>query len=81
MSSFLLTILWAWYKPKAAIVNGRILQGDPHTHNSAQRLRVQKCGVLVWRHYATQNMSTAEHQISSKLKVRNMHSHRRRYLF
>lgn len=49
--SWTLTVVWARDEPQAAVVDGGVLQGDPEPQNSAQRLGVQKGGVLVWRHY------------------------------
>ena len=45
-----LTVLCARDEPQAAIVNSGVLQGDPHPHNPAEGLRVQKRGVLMRRH-------------------------------
>lgn len=45
-----LTLVWPRDEPQAAVVEGGILQGDPQPHNSAQGLRVQKWGILMWRH-------------------------------
>lgn len=45
-----LTLVWPWDEPQAAVVDGGILQGDPQPHDSAQGLRVQKWGILMWRH-------------------------------
>lgn len=42
-----------WDKPQTAVVDSCIFQGNPHPRNSAQGLRVQKCGVLVGRHWET----------------------------
>lgn len=50
-SSLTLTVVRARDEPQAAVVNGGVLQGDPEPQNSAQRLRVQEGGVLVWCHY------------------------------
>lgn len=35
-----LTLVWSRDEPQTAVVNGGILQGDPHPNNSAQGLRV-----------------------------------------
>lgn len=45
-----LTPVGARDEPQAAVALGGVLQRDPHAHHSAQRLRVQECGVLVRRH-------------------------------
>lgn len=37
-------------EPQAAVLLRGVLQRDPEAHHPAQRLRVQKCGILVWRH-------------------------------
>lgn len=48
---YCLTSVGPWCKPQAAVVDSCLFQGDPHPHNSAQRLRVQESGVLVRRHW------------------------------
>lgn len=47
----LLTLVGSWDEPQAAVVLGGVFQRDPHPHHSAQRLRVQECGILMWRHW------------------------------
>lgn len=45
-----LTGVGARNEPQAAVLLRGVLQRDPEAHHPAQRLRVQKRGILVWRH-------------------------------